>query len=301
MKHTKLRGYTLILTSAVLFGTYGVWSRLMGDSFPPFYQAWVRSLLILLIMTPFMLRSGAFQKIKRADWPAVAVFVAFCVFTQVPLYFAFNNAPIGAVQLIFYATFVVTAYVVGRFYLAEAMTKIKVFSMLLAFVGLAIVFGSTALTFVPLGLGLAMLNGVASGGEVASSKKIEKNYAPSLIVFLGWAFTLLTHLPVSLLREEPQVVPSLETAWLWLGLYACVNAVAFWLVIAGFRYVDASIGSLIGLSEIVFAILFGALIFHESLSVAVWAGGLLIVVAGMLPDALTVIGKRAKFPQSREL
>lgn len=292
---TSIRGSLIILASALLFGTYGVWSRLMGNTFPPFYQAWVRSLLIILIMLPFMLKTKSFQKIKKQDWPAMAVFIGFCVFTQVPIYYAFNHAPIGTVQLIFYSMFVITAYLVGRFYLGETITKIKLMSMALAFVGLALVFGTAVITFAPLGLALALLNGVASGGEVSSSKKIETKYSPALVVFWGWVFTLILHLPISLIIGERQVPIAFDHAWLWLVIYSFVNAAAFWLVIVGFRYVDASVGSLIGLMEVVFAVIFGAIIFHEVLNVNVYIGGVLILIAAMLPDLINIVQhKRTK-------
>jgi drug/metabolite transporter (DMT)-like permease len=294
-QRTSLKGACIILASALLFGTYGVWSRLMGDTFPPFYQAWVRSLLIILIMLPFMLKTHSFQKMKRKDWPALAIFILFCVFTQVPIYYAFNHAPIGTVQLIFYSVFVITAYLVARFYLGETITKAKMASMALAFVGLALVFKTAVIAFAPLGLVLAAFNGVASGGEVSSSKKIEDKYPPSLVVFWGWVFTFIVHLPISLIIGEEQVAPSINHAWLWLIVYSVVNAAAFWLVITGFRYVDASIGSLIGLMEVVFAVIFGAIIFHEVLSLSVYIGGVLILGAAMLPDLLNIIQhKRSK-------
>jgi drug/metabolite transporter (DMT)-like permease len=138
-------GYSLILFSALLFGTYGVWSRLMGPSFSPFYQTYVRSIIIMLVMLPFMIKSKSFKKIERKDWPQVGIFISFCVFTQVPLYYAFNHAPIGNVQLIFYSVFVITAYLFGRFYLNEIITKIKLVAMIFALIGLAIVFGQTVI------------------------------------------------------------------------------------------------------------------------------------------------------------
>ena len=261
----------------------------MGNTFPPFYQTWVRSLVILLIMLPFMLKTKSFRKIRRQDWPALAVFVGFCLFTQVPLYYAFNHAPIGAVQLIFYSMFVITAYIVSRFYLGETITRIKLLSIALAFVGLALVFRTAVLAFAPLGLGLALLNGVASGGEVSSSKKVEDKYSPSLVVFWGWVFTLITHLAISLIIGEKQVPIAFDHAWLWLLVYSFVNAAAFWLVIVGFRYVDASIGSLIGLMEVVFAVIFGAVVFHEALKPSVYIGGVLILLAAMLPDLINIV------------
>jgi drug/metabolite transporter (DMT)-like permease len=284
--------YGTILLSAVLFGTYGVWSRLMGPTFPPFYQAWVRSIIIMLIMLPFMLATKSFRKIKYEDWPQVGIFIAFCVFTQVPLYYAFNHAPIGTVQLVFYSTFVVTAYIVGRYYLGEIITKLKLFSMALAIAGLAIVFGESAIIFAPLGLALAGLNGIASGGEVSTTKKVSDKYSPALLVFWGWVFTLMTHLPLSLLLGEKQSLPHFDHAWLWLLIYSIVNTAAFWLVIVGYRFVDASIGALVGLTEIIFSVLFGILLFHEPLAWTVGIGGALILVAAMLPDLVNILKGR---------
>ncbi len=299
MTKTKIsvRGYMMILGSAVLFGTYGVWSRLMGDTFPPFYQTWVRSLLVILIMLPILIKNRSFRKFDREDWPSVAVFIGFCIFTQVPLYYAFNHAPIGTVQLIFYSMFVITAYFVARLYLGETITKVKLVSIVLAFIGLALVFSNAVIAFAPLGLVLAMLNGVASGGEVSSSKKVPDKYAPGMYVFWGWAATLVTHLPLSLMLGEQQVPVRFDRAWLWLVIYSFVNASAFWLVIAGFRFVDASIGSLIGLMEVVFGVVFGAIFFKEVLSLSVYMGGVVIVLAAMLPDLINIIQhKRTKEP-----
>jgi drug/metabolite transporter (DMT)-like permease len=270
--------------SAIGFGTYGVWSRLMGNTFPPFYQAWVRSLIILAIMIPPMLITKSFRKIERRDWPQVGMFIAFCVCTQVPLYYAFNHAPIGTVQLIFYSTYIVTAYVVGRVYLGEIITRVKLLAMLLAIAGLAVVFGRAVITFAPLGLSLAALNGIASGGETSSTKKVSDKYPPALLVFWGWVFTFLIHLPISLLIGERQVPFHFDHAWLWLLVYSVVNAAAFWLSIEGYRHADASVASLIGLAEVLFAIVFGAIIFHQALSWTIYLGGGIILFAAMLPD-----------------
>lgn len=285
------RGYIILSTSALLYGTYGVWSRLMGPDFAPFYQGWVRSLLIILMLTPFMWASKSFVPIKRKDWRALSIFIGFCIFTQAPLYYAFNNAPLGTVQFVFYSMFIITAYIVGRFYLGEAITKIKLVSIILAFVGLALVFGNAVIAFAPLGLALALFNGVASGGEVASSKKLEQ-YPPILIVFWGWVFTLITHLPISLLVHEHQVPFAFNEAWLWLIVYSVVNGLTFWMAIKGFQMVDASIGSIVGLTEVVWGALFGAILFDERLSLSIYLGGAVIIVAAMLPDLMNIINKK---------
>lgn len=278
------KNYSQILASSLMYGTYGIWSRLMGGAFQPFYQAWIRSLIVMALMLPFILARKSFRRIDYEDWPRVGLYILFCVFTQVPLYYAFNHAPIGTVQLIFYSMFIITAYVVGRIYLGEKITKIKILAMIVALVGLAIVFGVSVFAFAPLGLALAGLNGVASGGEISSSKNISEKYSPALLAFLGWAATLVTHLPISILLGETQYAPRLDGPWLWMITYSAVNTGAFWLSIVGFKFVDASIGSLIGTVEVLSSVLFGAIVFHQSLSWSVAVGGGLIVCAAMLPD-----------------
>ena len=249
MNSKKLFGYAMIIIAAVGFGSYGVWSKLMGASFPVFYQAWVRAIIICLLMLPFMLKKDSFKRIPRRDWPQFIPFIIFTIFTQAPLYYAYNNADLGTVQLIFYAVFVITAYIVGRFYLGEKITKIKILAMILAFVGLSFVFGGAILSFAPLGLLLATLNGVASGGEMACSKKPEAKYPATQIVFVAWVSILATHLPISLLIGEHWVAPAFDMSWLWLLVFSVINMSAFLLSVIGFRLVDASIASLIGLSE----------------------------------------------------
>jgi drug/metabolite transporter (DMT)-like permease len=292
----RVTGYGLLLAAALCYGTFGVWSRLMGPSFAPFYQSWVRGIIILLVLTPLILATKAFRRIDRRDWGGLSVYIGFTIFTQVPLYYAFNNAPIGTVQLVFYSLFVLSAYAYGRLFLGELITGVKLVAMALAFVGLAIVFGVSVLAFAPLGLVLAAANGVASGGEMSATKHISHAYSPAYLAFLSWAAVIVTHLPLSLALGEPQPIPQLSWVWLWLVIFAVVNALAFWLGIWGFKYVDASIGSLLGLTEVVFSVAFGAVIFGERQSWLVLVGGLCIMVAAMLPDVVALVQRRRSGP-----
>ena len=66
--------------------------------------------------------------------------------------------------------------------------------------------------------------------------------------------------------------------------YAVSGLAGYWLVIEGFRHVDASIGSLIGLIEILIAALFGVFFFHDHLALEVLVGGGIILFAAALPD-----------------
>jgi drug/metabolite transporter (DMT)-like permease len=287
-----VRGYAMILISAFLFGSYGVWSKILGDDFGIYYQGWVRSAIVLAVLIPWMFLSKQYRPIKKGDWKWILICVLFGVFTQAPLYYAFNHSSIGTATLIFYAMYVITSYIIGRLFLGEKITGIKLVAMLLALTGLVLTFGLSLEKFAFIALLLAAINGVASGGEVSTTKKSTDKYSSLMIGNAVWLGILITHLPMSLITHEKQITPAFDTQWLAMLVFAGAGLAAFWLVIEGFKFVDASIGSLIGLLEIVFGVLFGIVFFDEILSATVVFGGLLIILAAMLPDLKNIIEHR---------
>jgi drug/metabolite transporter (DMT)-like permease len=290
-------GYLMILLSSVLFGSYGVWSKLMGDTFGIFFQGWVRSVIVLAILIPVLFLTKGFKRIDKEDRPWVWVTVGFTLFTQVPLYYAFVATSIGTATLLFYALFITTSYVMGSIFFKEAISPIRLIAMGLAFAGLVCVFGFSIAKFSVIGLLMAALNGIASGAEVTSTKKSTQKYSSLLITAYCWLAILVTHLPLSLLLHERQWVPAISTEWLAMVAYSIAGMAAFWLVVEAYKHVDASLGSLIGLLEIIWGVLFGVWFFHEHVSLSVWLGGALILSAGMLPDLVNILQQRtAKIP-----
>lgn len=294
-KHSfHLRGYIMIFIAAVLFGSYGVWSKIIGSDFGIYYQGWVRSAIVLIILLPLVYFTKAYKRVERKDWKWFSVPVIFGVFTQAPLYYAYINADIGTSTLIFYSMFVITSYLVGWLLLKEQMSKLKIAAMVLSFIGLAFVFGFSIERFTVLALLMAALNGIASGGEVATTKKPTQKYSSLMVSIAVWIGILITHLPASLIAGETQWAPVVSEVWLAMFGFAVAGLLAFWLVVEGFKHVDASIGSLIGLFEIIFGIIYGAILFGEQLTTTVIIGAGIILVAAMLPDITEIISRKRK-------
>jgi drug/metabolite transporter (DMT)-like permease len=189
-----LKGSLLILASALCFASYGVWSRLLGPHFAVFCQGWVRSVIILLVLLPFTLFGKRLKTIRRGDRGWFAVTMICTVFTQAPLYFAFIHLPLGTATFIFYGFFLITSYGVGWIFLAERVTPVKIASLLLAFIGLLLTFGVSLAVFSGSAMLLAALNGIGSGGEIATSKKSTQNYSSFQITVYSWLLILATHL-----------------------------------------------------------------------------------------------------------
>lgn len=286
-------GYLMIFFSAIGFGSYGVWSKFIGEDFGIFYQGWVRSAIVLAILIPIALATKNFKPVTKTDLKWVLVPVLFGVATQAPLYYAFINMDIGTATLVFYSMYVITSYVIGKMFLGEKITGVKLASLLLAFIGLFLVFGISLQYFTFLALFMAALNGVASGGEVATTKKTTHKFSSLQIGIYVWAGILITHLPLSLIFGETQIIPQFNFVWFSMLTFALVGLTAFWLVIEGFKYVDASIGGLIGLFEIIAGIAFGVMLFGESVTGITLLGGFVILLSAMLPDLTTILKRKS--------
>ncbi len=276
-------GPLLVLSSALMFGSYGVWSRLIGLEFGIFFQGWTRAIIILILLVPIAIYRKEIINIGKEDWKWLIVFLVFTSLTQAPLFYAFNNMDIGSASLLFFVTMFLTMYAVGFLFLGEKLSKIKIISSIIAILGMYLVFSFSITSFIVLAIIMAIIGGIASGGEVAFSKKLSDKYSPLYLVILSWFIILITNGIISILIGETQIIPSFTMPWFWQLCYSIASLLGFWLVIAGFKYIDAGRGALIGLTEIVFSVLLGIIIFKESLTLSVGIGATLIIIAATLP------------------
>ena len=177
-------------------------------------------------------------------------------------------------------------YTFGFGFFGEKLTKVKLVAFLVALLGLYVTFSFSLIAFSFFAASMAVLNGIASGGEISSSKELTGNYSALYVTWLSWVMVLVTNLPVSVLLGETQHLPVLNLVWLYQLGYVGASIVGFWAVIEGFKYVEASIGGLLGLLEVVFSIVFGLFIFHEGLTIRSGIGALLVLFAASLPHVV---------------
>lgn len=290
-------GYLMVLASALMFGSYGVWSRLIGDSFGNFFQGWTRALIILMLLVPLALWKKEIVKIKKEDIKWVIVFMFFTSITQAPIFYAFNHMDIGSASLLFFVSTFLAMYIIGTFFFGEKITAVKIISFLFAVLGMYLVFSFSISFFSIFAAAMAIVNGIASGGEIAFSKKLSDKYSPLYLIILSWFIILISNGIISVVIGEQQIMPEFTLSWFWVLCYSVTSLFAFWLVIAGLKYVDIGIGAIIGLLEIVFSVLFGILIFNEVLTFRVGAGAFLIITAAALPYLVELFYKKKKIKE----
>ena len=146
--------------------------------------------------------------------------------------------------------------------------------------------------------------GFGSGTWNVLSKKIPSRYPPLQLNFLDCLINFFIVFITSLLFKERWFVPSFNILWLVNFGFSATFLITGQLMIYGFRNVSAQLGSLIMLSEVLFGIIIGAVLYKEALSLTVLAGGILVIVAMVLPEVKclydnhqTALNKKSNHPR----
>lgn len=290
--NNKLKGTSLILLSTIFYGSYGVWSRLMVGSFGEFSQAWTRGLLLLIVVLLLNWKMKFIRKVEKNDWKWFITIALAGGLNQAPYFLGFEHLSIGTATLLFYASLVVGGYVLGKIFFNEEMTWVKIASLLIAILGMVMIYGFSLAPNQIFPASMTILAGLLGASTVILPKKLIGNYHELQIMLGYFICQVLFNYPMAMIMSD--ALPTLQLSTPWLGQlgYAMAMLLANMAVITGFGYLEPSVGSLIGLAEILFGILFGIVLFGESLSMGVMVGGILIILAAALPSLSEVFGAR---------
>lgn len=288
----ELKGALSLILAVVLYGMYGVYSRKIGLDFGAFSQNWIRNLIIVAILAVyFFLNKKDWVKIKKEDIGWMSMWALSGAGVMVLLFVVFNYIPIGTSYFLLYSAMVISGYVSGRLFYKEKIDTIKAISVMLALIGLAIVYSLD----IPLDKAVyvlaALLSGVLTGLWNTLSKKVSSKYPNFQLVCIDAFVAFVVGVLGALLVRESMPTLELGASWIWLFIFALTQIGTVGLVIYGFRHLEAQIGSIIMPTEVVFATLFGFLFFKEILPLTTILGGILIAFAAVLPSFSLLFSK----------
>lgn len=283
INNQKIKGTGFILMSAFFYASYGVWSRLMANYFGEFSQAWTRALVLLVGTLILNIFFKFFKPVNKKDWIWFGV-IALMGLNQAPYFYGFKHLNIGTATLIFYAALLIGGYLIGRFSFKEKITKIKLISLGLAILGMLVIYQLTLNSNQLLAVGLTILAGLMGAGGVVFTKKLSGEY-PEIQIMTSYfiSITVVNFIMSAIFKDS---LPALGFTLPWLAQFGYLVAflVANLAVIQGFKHLEPSVGSLIGLVEIIFGVVFGTVLFGEVIGWGVVIGSILILVAAVLPN-----------------
>ena len=278
-------GFAILLLAGLLYSTYGVFSRVIGDNIAPFYQYLSRAFVILIILiVAAILKIDKIHKInkKRRGWIVIQGLSSGILIPT--FYLAVNKLPLATTIFLFYALSTIVSYVLGRYIHNEKLTQVKLVSFFLAISGIFIMSLESFRLNQPLYVILGLISGIFFGINLTAIKVTNKEYPSIQVNIFNWLGVLAVSLFISLLARETWSAPILNLTWISnLGL-AIVSLGASLAAITGFKYIELQKGSIVLLSEFVFGVIIGLFLYHEVPTPLLILGSLLIIIALLLPN-----------------
>jgi drug/metabolite transporter (DMT)-like permease len=281
------RGYLYVALAAILWGTLGLFYRVLHDEYhlPSLTIAFLRVSLtaIALIAFSILKRPDAF-KISRRDLPLFILFGFFGVAATNFLYVqsVVTTSVTTAVVLLYTAPAFVS--VIAWKFWREPLNARKIIAIAIAFLGCALIARAYAVGESKLNV-LGLFLGVGAGFTYAlytifSKFALERHSSLTALIY-ALAFGAIFLAPFQSLENFAPLVQQ-PSGWIYvLGLVAAPSVGAMALYNAGLTRVPASNASLVATLEPVMASVLAYFVLGERLEIAQMIGGALVVIAAV--------------------
>ncbi len=273
--HSFLRGALLIIAAELMFTSMGVVVRIVSSELSNAQVVFFRNLFVLLLMFPLLTR---FRRVGLK--------------TAIPQYHLLRGlAGVGAMYCFFYAIANIPLAnamllkmsaplfipLVAMLWLKESFSRFVAYAVFLGFAGVILILAPDYETLGTAGV-VALLGGLLAAVAKTAIRKLAFSEPPERTVFyFALTGTLFSIFP--LFRYWQPV--SLHTL-LWLLLLAVFGLTGQMLMTRGFAHAKAGRLGIFAYFSVIFAALYGWMLWGEILTWSTVIGSLMVIVAGLL-------------------
>jgi len=273
--NTLLKGVGLALVGFATFSMHDALIKSVQGI--PIFQ--VVFFVVLFSFVPFTLMIGI-EKSARSLRPRLPLLVALrCLFTLGGLlcgFYAFTHLPLAeAYSLLFSAPILITLLAIPI--LGERIKLIRGFAVLLGLAGVFIVLSpdNSTLSFDHI---VALAGAFCVACTSVVTRKIgAREHGMTLILF-----PMLTNIVVSGVLTSFVYVPVPGSVLFKLACIGVLSVIGQWMMIQAYRTTEAQFVAPMQYSQMLWALIYGALIFNESVDVRILVGAAVIVLSGLL-------------------
>ncbi len=274
-KHSFLRGALLIIAAELMFTSMGVVVRIVSSELNNAQVVFFRNLFVLLLMFPLLIR------IRRVGLK-----------TTIPQYHLLRGlAGVGAMYCFFYAianmplanamllkmSAPLFIPLVAMLWLKESFSRFVAYAVLLGFAGVTLILAPDYEALGTAGT-VALLGGLLAAVAKTAIRKLAFSEPPERTVFyFSLTGTLLSVFPL-FHYWQPVSIHIL----LWLLLLAVFGLTGQMLMTRGFAHAKAGRLGIFAYFSVIFAALYGWVLWDEILTWSTIIGSLMVVVAGIL-------------------
>ena len=294
----RLRDWFLLLSCNFMWASQFVLVKIVQEQMGPVAATSIPMLLATLMLWPIVriqARSAGRQKPARSMWADWFPFLLLGLVGQVPsqLFTTWGmRYSLASNAALLMLTMPIATIVMAYFLLKETMTAVRWLSFVLAVAGVVECSGvdwkELSLTSAGYLIGNLLIFASVLGSAFYNvySKKVLERYTPLEVLLYSYYFVIAFLVPITL-YAEPGVVHEVAhyTARTWIGI-ALLAVFQYWLSMVIFMIVlnrlDATQAGLSNYMIPFFGLIIAAVVLHESLTLPMILGGILVLLSTML-------------------
>ncbi|MBR5334375.1 MAG: EamA family transporter [Alistipes sp.] len=277
----KVKGYICGMVSGATYGMIPLFSvPVLNEGIGFDSLLFYRYLLAAAVMALLQLVRRRSLAISLKDVPLVLLLGVLFAFSSVFMFMAFDYMPTGLVSTMYFIYPVITAVIMSLLF-KERMTWGRVLSLILALVGIGMLYVSDGEERMSLfGVGLTFSAALVYALYIIITNKSRIRKMPSsTLAFWSLAIGAVIFFLRADCGMSLQAVPSVKAWGLILMLAIVPTVVSCTALVMSIRYVGSTVTSILGASEPVTAVLCGTLVFSEPMSWRIFFGIVVIIVA----------------------
>lgn len=235
-----------------------------------------RNMIALLVLFPVLTRMGRHALVTHHfRWHLmrglVGVSAMYCYF------WALGNMPLTEAFLV-KLTGPLFMPLIAFWWLRESMGKFSVLALVIGFTGVIVTLNPSIDNTLTLASVIALTGAILAALAKVTIRRMSVTESSGCIVFYFALIGSLISFPAALMNWQPVTV----TSWPWLIALGVVATLGQLALTSAYRMAPTGKVGVYVYSAIIYGGLMGWLIWDEIPSLATWAGGTLIVIAGLV-------------------
>lgn len=286
-----------MLLAGITFGSFGIWIRFLSQELTIYQQIVFRNILAMVFAIGIIVIGKKFL----ADFAKVKKGNLFLYGLTVPLSVIFYNIAILNIKIAvttfaFYIGSILFSWIFSVFFFKEKITILKALSLVSVIIGLACFIWPLSLSSLNIGFVAAIISGILDAAANGFRKDLGRKIDKFILVFITTlGGVIVSSLMMFYFKQNFNFISNLSVNTWAVGLmFGFILVAVNYLLLVGFQNFDLSLGVIILSSELIFALLFGILVFGEKPLPKEIIGGLFVIAAVILPNLNLLPSKNKK-------
>ncbi|GJL83029.1 MAG: hypothetical protein DHS20C01_26630 [marine bacterium B5-7] len=267
-----VKGLGWIMLSGIVFVTFLVIVRLVGTGLHSAQTAFIRYLISVLLLSPFVYRRGLVvfytNRLKRHILRAVLHSVGVMLW-----FYAITTMPIAEATALSYATpiFVIIG---ASLFLGEHLGVATKLAVVTAFIGVLIMLRPGHELIGSGAIALLVAAPLFAASKLLVKTLVREDSTLTVVVYLSLVATITMLIPALLVWRTPTIQDLLL-----LTVAAVLATMSHYCLANGLKLVDVSVAQPAEFLRLVWSALFGLVLFNEVPDIYIFAGAALVVAS----------------------